>query len=263
MKIILLIFFLAFGMPNTYSRTSSTWEDIDQIGFNEPSGIVFHPLRKTLFVVGDEGDICEIQRDGTLVKVKRIRHADFEGITYAPPTGFLYIAVEGEEKILEVNPEDFSVVREFRIERIFHGKTVLKKGGNGIEAITFVPDSLHKEGGTFYVANQSFDLQDKEDPSAIFEIELPLKKQNTGYAKILRYFPMDFVSLSGLCYNEKTDHIYALCSVDGLLLEITKDGKVISVEEDFPGIAQEGIAMDEENFFVAQDVGGIIKFRRW
>jgi len=55
--------------------------NIDRVNFNEPSGIVFHPGRDTLFVVGAEGDICEIRKDGTMLKQKRILDADFEGIT--------------------------------------------------------------------------------------------------------------------------------------------------------------------------------------
>ena len=82
--------------------------DIDRINFNEPSGIVFHPKRGSLFVVGDEGDLCEIRPDGTpIVKSKRIRNADFEGITCDPSTGLLYVAVERERKILELNPGRF------------------------------------------------------------------------------------------------------------------------------------------------------------
>lgn len=64
-------------------------ENIDQVYFNEPSDIVFHAERGTLFVVGDEGDICEIQTAGILVKQKRILNADFEGVTYIPLTGIL------------------------------------------------------------------------------------------------------------------------------------------------------------------------------
>ncbi len=40
------------------------------------------------------------------VKQKRICDADFEGITCDPATGLLYIAVEGEEKIIEMDPGD-------------------------------------------------------------------------------------------------------------------------------------------------------------
>ena len=54
--------------------------DIDKIKFNEPSGICWHESRGTLFVVGDEGDICEIKTDGTPVKQKHLREAITEEV---------------------------------------------------------------------------------------------------------------------------------------------------------------------------------------
>lgn len=66
--------------------------DIDKTGFPEPSGICWHPRRRTLFVIGDEGDIGEMRTDGTLLREQRIREgADFEGLT-CDPDGFIYIA---------------------------------------------------------------------------------------------------------------------------------------------------------------------------
>ncbi|RKY71532.1 MAG: hypothetical protein DRP97_01915 [Candidatus Latescibacterota bacterium] len=47
--------------------------DIDRVHFNEPSGIVFHPRRGTLLVVGDEGDVCEIRKGGTQANQKSSR----------------------------------------------------------------------------------------------------------------------------------------------------------------------------------------------
>lgn len=237
--------------------------NIDQVNFEDPSGIVFHSGRETLFVVGNRGDICEIQRDGTLVKQERIRDADFEGITYDPSTGLLYIAIEGEEKIIEVDPADFRVLREFTIERTFRGSTVLKAGGNGIEAITFVPNSNHPEGGTFYITNQGFDLDNKEDPSALFEIEVPLRSGTSekGAAKIVKYVSFDVVDLSGLCYEKKSNHIYVISGVANTLFEITRDGKILKTCT-LPGDNQEGIAEDESGFlYIAQDSGGIIKVK--
>ena len=64
--------------------------DIDQQDFTEPSGIVYHPIRKTLFVVGDEGEITEIQTDGTPLFIESLP-GDLEGITVAPETGLLYV----------------------------------------------------------------------------------------------------------------------------------------------------------------------------
>ena len=237
--------------------------NIDKIDFKEPSGIVFHPQRGTLFVVGDMGDVCEIQTNGKLVKQKHIRDADFEGVTCDPATGLLYIAIEGEEKILEVNPESFEILREFDIPRKFRGKTVLKKGEQGIEGITFVPDESHPEGGTFYVNNQSFDLDNMEDPSAIFQIQLPLK---TGSGKklkaeIIRYFKPGVVCLSSIHYDSAAQRLYVVSNSTNTFLEITMAGELVNFYA-FPGSEQEGIAIDNEGYmYIAQDIGGIVKIR--
>ncbi len=60
--------------------------DIDQQNFVEPSDICFHPQRKTLFVVSDEGEIAEIEKDGTPVFNLKIP-GDLEGVTVNPQTG--------------------------------------------------------------------------------------------------------------------------------------------------------------------------------
>ena len=232
--------------------------NIDRANFNEPSGIVFHAKRNTLFVVGDEGDICEIQTDGSLVKQQRIRHADFEGITYDPSTGLLYIAIEGAEEILEIHPDNFKVLREFNIGRVFQGKTVLKAGGQGIEAITFVPDSKHPEGGTFYVANQCFSLQNTEDPSAILEVELPLRSKpgENAAAKIIKHIPLPITDLSGLQYSSEDDHLYLISDDNNILLRTTKTGTITKVYT-LPGKHQEGVTVDKKGYlYLTQDSGG-------
>lgn len=237
--------------------------NIDKVEFNEPSGIVFHPQRETLFVVGDNGDICEIQTDGTLVKQKHIREVDFEGITCDPMTGLLYIAVEGQEKIVEMDPEDFRELREFAIERTYQKKTVLKAEGQGIEAIAFVPDKDHPEGGTFYVCNQVFDLDDAEDLSAIFQVEAPLRSGSADNltAKIIRYFTPGVIDLSGIHYDSVQDRLYVVSDSTNTFFEITRAGEMLNFYA-FPGNDQEGIAMDGEDFlYIAQDSGGIFKIR--
>lgn len=112
----------------------------------------------------------------------------------------MYAAVEGEETKLELDPEHLAVLREFELERRFEGQLLLKRGGQGIEAITFVPDPSHPEGGTFYVTNQSFALEDKEEVSALFEVELPLKTKGEEHSRatLLGCFRPGVIDLSGL-----------------------------------------------------------------
>ena len=235
--------------------------DIDKIGFNEPSGICWHTQRKTLFVAGDEGDIGELTTEGSLVKQKCIRPgADFEGITHDPATGLLYLAVEEDESIMEVDPETFVVLREFPLPRTFQGKTLLKAGGEGLEALTFVPDAKHPEGGIFYVGNQAFTLADEEDISAVFQVELPLRSK-TGKPRITGYFEPGIIDMSALHYDPDTNHILAVSDATNLILEYSRAHELLSVHA-FPGDNQEGLTIDSEGFlYIAQDSGGIIKLK--
>jgi sugar lactone lactonase YvrE len=234
--------------------------DIDTIGFNEPSGICWHPQRKTLFLVGDEGDICEITTDGELVRQKHLRDEenDFEGITCDPATGLLYVAVEEAESVLEIQPETFAVLREFSLPRQVDGKVLLAAGGEGIEAITFAPDPEHRQGGLFYVANQTFTLSDEQDISAVFCMELPLR-DDAVKPTILEYFSPGIIDLAGLHYDAEAKRIYVVSDATNTMLECSLKGQLLAVYA-FPGDNQEGIAVDNEGFiYIAQDTGGIIK----
>ncbi len=239
--------------------------NIDQIDFNEPSGIEYHAQRGTLFVVGDEGDLCEIKTDGTPIKQAHIRDGDFEGVTYDPATGLLYVAVEGEEKILEIDPDTFEVRREFALPRDFEGRTILKPGGQGIEAVAFVPDSEHTEGGVFYVANQGFESAPPDDPSVIVEVELPLRtgegRQLDG--KLVRALDVGVIDIAGLHYDAASDHMYFVSDATNTLFEMTLEGDLLRSWA-FPGRDQEGIAMAPESFvYIAQDSGWVVKLRWW
>ena len=236
--------------------------DIDQVGFGEPSGIVFHPARGTLFVVGDEGDVCEIETDGKLIKQAHIRDADFEGVTCDPATGLLYVVIEGEERILEIRPDDLAVLREFDIERTFGGQMLLKPGGQGVEAITFRPDAEHPQGGTFYIGNQSFEADSEEDPSVICEVEVPLRASDPtpAPARIVRQFSLGIADLAALHYDATSNHLYVVSDTNNMLIEVTCAGEAVACWA-FPGDNQEGLTIDPKGFvYVAQDSGGIIKF---
>ncbi len=234
--------------------------DIDKIGFNEPSGIVWHPLRKTLFVVGDEGDICEIATDGTPVKQGHLRDADLEGVTCDPASGLLYVAVEEAEAVLEVDPETFAILREFSIPREFEGRTLLAAGGEGIEGITFVPDDSHPQGGLFHVANQTFTLSNEQDISAVFQVELPLRDATTG-PRITGWFSPGIIDLSALNYDAETDRLLVVSDSTNTLLVYSRDCELLDVYA-FPGDNQEGVTMDPDGYiYIAQDTGGIIKLK--
>jgi hypothetical protein len=56
----------------------------------EPSGLAYHPKRKTLFVVSDDGPIAELAVDGTVKNYWHSAYYDREGIAFRPADGCLY-----------------------------------------------------------------------------------------------------------------------------------------------------------------------------
>ena len=246
--------------PYKWIGTPGFGGDIDQQNFEEPSDICFHPIRKTLFVVSDEGEIAEIKTDGTPVFNLKVP-GDLEGITVNPQSGLLYVVKEGDDIILEFDPEKRVVTRTFPIDREYQGnKNFIQKQDegydNGVESITFVPDKDHPEGGTFYAGNQW-------DPPCIMELFVPLKssKAETSEAKILRVLPFKLDDPAAMYYDFKTGLLNVVSDADNILVEITLDGRLVN-EYAFLGDNQEGLARDDEGYlYIAQDTGGIIKVK--
>lgn len=223
-----------------------------EAGSGKLSGIVFYPKRKTLFAVSDNGRLSEIKTDGTLIQKEEIRKkADFEGVTYSPATEMLYIAVEGEEIILEVDPETLEAKRDIPIDRMFEGQVLLSPDGNGIEGITFVSAGDGATHGSFYLVNQSDELVGS-DPSIVFEVEID-HTANEPKARIRRHFSVGVTDLSGIQYTPSGRRLLIISDANNLLLEVSLEGQVLETYE-IPGKKQEGITVDENGFlYIAQD----------
>ena len=227
----------------------------------EPSGITYHPIRRSLFIADDSGSIHEVNLHGTSIQAKGLNELDIEGITINPQTGLLYAAVEDDETIIELEPETLTIQRQFRIGRYFKGELLLKKGGMGIEAIAFVPDASHPEGGTFWVGNQSFSLKAKDEPSVVCEVVVPLRTQTAAVsdAPIINAYKMNFIDISGLAYDPQDDVLVLISDTTNLLVEMNREGTILS-KYLLPGDEQEGVTLDGLGYmYIAQENGTIIK----
>ena len=235
--------------------------NICQTQIAEPSGITFHAIRKTVFVVSDEGELHEMRTDGRPVRSQSLKQTDLEGITVNPSTGLLYAVVEGDDAILEISPQTFEITRRFGINRGFEGRELLRKGGMGLEAITFVPNASHPEGGTFWVGNQSFSLKPNREPSIVCEVVVPLSSTDSTppEGKIISFFPLSIIDISGLAYDSARHCLIVVSDTTNLLVEVTRDGTVLR-QHLLPGNDQEGITLDQEGFmYIAQENGEVIK----
>jgi uncharacterized protein YjiK len=232
--------------------------NIDQYNLVEPSGICFHPKNRTFFVVSDEGEVMEMNKDGTYLWSVKIP-GDLEGITIDPQSGLLYIVVEGNDVILEFDSSKKEILRRFPVNRAFDGDpNYLQKQSqgfdNGIESIAFVPDASHPDGGTFYVGNQW-------DPARVMEIHIPLKTSQEGpqEARILRVLPLKIDDPSAMYYDHERGLLNIVSDADNILVEVTLEGEIVQ-EYAFLGDEQEGLAKDDESYlYIAQDSGGVVK----
>jgi uncharacterized protein YjiK len=243
-------------MPVSAPAEPATTEEWPLPEFKEPSGVVYHPGRKTLFICGDEGDVGEVSLSGRLLRSSHIG-GDLEGITVAPDTGLIYVVREGHEILLEVDPASFDLVRRFNISREFGGDAeYLQRGGNGVEGITFMPDSASPEGGRFFAVNQ-------DDPPALIELAVPLKslEGKFGEARIVRSFPLSVRPLSGLSWLPEQHRFLVPSALWRAVYVVDENGKrVASVP--VPGLMQEGIArLPDGSFVIVQDVGGLIRWK--
>ena len=266
--VFLLLFFSACHPPQERPsiRFPYKWLDvqgyggnIDKQGIEEPSGISYHPTRKTLFVVSDEGDLFEIETDGSPVHEWRIS-GDLEAVTVDPSSGFVYIVVEGDDVILEFDPDLQKISRRFPINREFQGNPAFlqKSAGydNGVESIAFVPDDKHPEGGTFFIGNQW-------DPPVIAELLVPIRTCEglSAEAKIIRVLPFKIDDPAAMFYDPIKRRLNIVSDADNILVELTLDGKLVA-EYAFLADNQEGITWDEDrNLYITQDNGKIIKVK--
>jgi uncharacterized protein YjiK len=245
------------------SHATFPYVEVDIINSGALSGVTFHPQRKTLFAISDEGHIIEMETGGTILQQERVRKgADFEGITFNPVTGLLYVAVEGDEVILEVKPNTLEVIRDIPIDRLFDESVLLDPKGNGVEGITFVPANGTAAGaatrGTFYLVNQSMAVGGV-DPSVIIEVDIT-DSEGEPQARIVRYFALGVTDLSGIHYDSSGHQLIVISDENDLAMEVNLDGGIANVYP-LPGENQEGITIDNDGFlYIAQDSNkGMIK----
>jgi hypothetical protein len=224
-------------------------------GLPEPSAVVYHASRGSLFVVSDDGTIGEVSVDGK-VRATRALGGDLEGITYDPASGNLYVVREGHEIIFEVDPNSFVIRRRFTIDRSFEGDAdFLERGGDGIEGLTFVPDSGHREGGRFFAVNQF-------DPPALVELALPLRSSRERFekARVVAAHRIASPPLSDVLWSPQLRAFLIPSALWRSVYVVDANGsRQRSVR--VPGIMQEGIALLPDGAIViAQDTGGLIKW---
>lgn len=225
---------------------------------SEASGLVWDADRGTFFVATDEGLIFEMERDGTVVQTLGLPGNNFEGMTQDPSTHLLYAVIEGKDRVLELQRDPLAAGREFTVSRKLDGEKVIHGGKEGFEGIAFVPNAASPEGGTFWVVNQVTADAKKPEPSAMLEIELPLRSEAGNSKKalkgtILRGYVPGSMGLSDIAFDAAHDELLVISDTENLLLRATRSGDIVA-RASIPGTNQEGVTVDDQGtLYLAED----------
>lgn len=228
----------------------------------EPSGMCFHPIRGTLFVV-DDGDVgrpagvYELDLQATVLNSIELG-VDLEGICYCAADGLLYICDEHDERVYVVSPDDLSKVGDFQVSRLLDGCEMLLAGGNGFEGIEYIPAGGEVQGDYFLLLNQ-------DDPHALVRVDrADIVQRAVGQAVPLRAFwPLPEINTGELHYDVAAGQLWVIHSWMNVMEVLDIETMEVVRWEVFPGAAQEAVAVDSQGrLWIGYDMGGIARYVR-
>ncbi len=132
-KNILIILSACLCSSTIYGIDISLEHQINLEGVSEPSGITHNPKTDLLYIVGDEGDIYECDKDGNVLRSEILGALDLEGITYNIDNNRLYCLEEKSPSLLEVDIEKLQIVNTYKL------KGLVNKDLKQFESLTYSP----------------------------------------------------------------------------------------------------------------------------
>ena len=129
----------------------------------EPTGLVYHPTRKTFFITDDNKEkVFEIDTEGNLLRqfdTSSLGSNDPEGITCDPKTGHLYLVDGSRALIIELTPSG-SFVSKIKLNKV---------DIRNPQGVTYDPTSKH-----FYLVSTKnlaiFELSQKGELVSVFDL---------------------------------------------------------------------------------------------
>lgn len=245
----------------------STFENLIPENFKEPSGITYSDARKSLFVVGDEGHIAEIDLNGELIKMKKIPgtscQRDFEAVSIDPRNNNLLVMRESLWEIVVINPEDFQIEHVYKLPGYPEN---CKDEDWGLEGLTVIGHDENRENWLkILVGKQRY-------PTVIYEFSIPLKESEEKPILNKEIKPK-IESISDMHYDKKTKHLWILDSwlIKRLLTSSGFHGKLYLFKDyekiktwNIPFPLSEGITFTPiGDLWIADDTGGIYLFKNW
>ena len=224
-------------------------------GVKEPSGVAFSPARGTLFVVGDEGSLVEIDPAGKLV-ARLPMGGNLEDVALHTPSGRLVLLSEKKGELIVFDPASGQKTGRFKIdaEALLGEKGVDRN--QGFEGLAFRPETGRPGGGVFYLVHQRSPALmvalafDPIGPAGSLGAEAVIRRSKVG----------DREDLTAVTYEATLDRLFVIADSKDRIAMIGASGEEES-EIVLPGVQQEGLTFDSTgNLWIADDRAGLLRF---
>jgi hypothetical protein len=184
----------------------------------EPSGIVWDDFTGALWLVGDEGQIARMLRDGTHTSCWSLPSGvDLESIAVTDTINKIYLGVEYPPQILEYNSSSTAAPSSTGKSWLLPFPSGTVNSSDGMEGMTWVPNGYHpypnsSSGGVFFASSQS------NGTIYVFDVNLAV----SGSTPVLldSFTPSADDDISDLYFSKQTRTLFVLYDTANLLLEM-------------------------------------------
>jgi len=193
---------------------------IPQLKKAETSGLAWHAPSNTLFTVtGKIPKLAQLSLTGELIReIELLGVADTEGITILHDGRFA--VVDERTAILSI----FSLPVENQIDL---SKGLQFKLGDLVPDLLY-PDNKGLEGVAWDEANSRFFLAKERNPHLLYTISFDLVQDRIGAIIELPANNLIMRDISGLSFNQQTEHLLVLSDDSSMLLELDESLNPVS-----------------------------------
>ncbi len=240
---------LVFVMSGVVALFSGCFADPVIANIPEASGICYAQKSDSLFVANDEGTLYQIDRNGKILKKRRLGHYDLEGVACGKDGKELFLLDEESNSIIVLNQKTLKIKRIIGVKKKYRDIKIFKSGKHGIEGITI-------DGSDIYLSNQS----SKKWPKNYASVIAKLKSKNKKKLAIDSIIDHGFIDVAGLDIYKGS--LYMVSDKQDLLIKYSLKQDKVLWSKKLPTFAQEGIAFDNKGFvYFADDDGAVLKYK--
>ena len=228
---------------------------LDSGGVSEASGVAWDGRAGRVLLVGDDGRLAELDRDGRPLTLRHVG-GNLEDLAAHPPSGSLVLLSEKRGELVVLGPQADVEPLRFGLDSAALLGQAPGDRNHGFEGLAFHPRPGEPSEGSFYLTHQ-------RDPAMLVELAFDPRgpARRLGAASLRgRWSLAPHRDLTAVAWLPELQRLVVLSDAEDRLLVLDSDQRV-AAEVPLAGRRQEGLAFDDEGrLWVADDQLGLLRF---